>query len=109
MISKSSAREARGRSISRGKPSRAYLRSRPLNHPSGKSYSSHHASLTGLPMRSPFAELLASIGPTLRARGAALDLELVRGTLSLLEQALDQSDLMPVLDRALERVGLAGR
>jgi len=60
-------------------------------------------------MRSPFAELLASLGPALRARGAELDLELVRGTLSLLEQALDQSDLMPALDRALERVGLAGR
>lgn len=39
----------------------------------------------------------------LRARVGDLDLDLVRSTLSLLEQALDQSDLMPLFEQALER------
>lgn len=48
-------------------------------------------------------ELLA----ILRARGRELDLELVRSTLSLLEQALDQSDLMPLFVQALKRAAPA--
>lgn len=45
----------------------------------------------------------------LRARAEALDIDLVRSTLALLEQALDQSDLMPELERALERAGQSSR
>jgi hypothetical protein len=41
----------------------------------------------------------------LRARGAELDLPYVRATLSLLEQALAQSDLLPALDAALADAG----
>ena len=39
----------------------------------------------------------------LRARRATLNVDLVRSTLSLLEQALDQSDLMPAFEGALGR------
>lgn len=39
----------------------------------------------------------------LRARAGDLNIDLVRSTLSLLEQALDQSDLMPEFERALGR------
>ena len=41
----------------------------------------------------------------LRARGGALDLGRIRTTLSLLEKALDQVDLLPELERAIERAG----
>jgi hypothetical protein len=41
----------------------------------------------------------------LRARGGALDLDRIRATLSLLEKALAQADLLPELERALERAG----
>jgi hypothetical protein len=37
-----------------------------------------------------------------------LDLDLVRSTLRLLEEALGQSDLMPALERAMERAGKQG-
>ncbi|HSN97942.1 MAG TPA: nucleotidyl transferase AbiEii/AbiGii toxin family protein [Candidatus Nanopelagicales bacterium] len=45
----------------------------------------------------------------LRARRDGLDLDLIRSTLSLLEQALDQSDLMPLFERALQRAAGANR
>jgi hypothetical protein len=41
----------------------------------------------------------------LRARGGELDLDRIRATLDLLEKALDQADLLPELERALERAG----
>jgi hypothetical protein len=41
----------------------------------------------------------------LRARGGALDLDRIRATLVLLEKALDQADLLPELERAIERAG----
>jgi hypothetical protein len=41
----------------------------------------------------------------LRARGSALDLDRIRDTLGLLEKALDQADLLPELERAIERAG----
>lgn len=41
----------------------------------------------------------------LAAHPDELDLGLVRSTLSLLEEALGQSDLLPVLERAIERAG----
>jgi len=37
------------------------------------------------------------------AQGDRLDLSLVRETLGMLERALDQADLLPALDRLLER------
>jgi len=45
----------------------------------------------------------------LRTRGPTLDLEHVRRTLSLLESALGQSDLLPALASALARTGLTER
>lgn len=39
----------------------------------------------------------------LKVGGSDLDLDLVRTTLTLLEQALDQSDLMPAFERVLDR------
>lgn len=39
----------------------------------------------------------------LAARPSAIDLELVRNTLATLQGALDRSDLLPALDRAVER------
>lgn len=45
----------------------------------------------------------------LKARGDDLDLDLVRTTLTLLEQAIDQSDLMPAFERALNRSRPVGR
>jgi len=39
----------------------------------------------------------------LSAQGDTFDVALARGTLRMLEQALDQSDLMPVLDQLLRR------
>jgi hypothetical protein len=43
----------------------------------------------------------------LRAHGGALDLARIRTTLGLLEKALDQADLLPELERAIERAGRA--
>lgn len=39
----------------------------------------------------------------MRANAGTLDAELVRGTLRLFEQALDQSDLLPEFERLLGR------
>ncbi len=46
---------------------------------------------------------LEDVRGILRERRASLDLGLIRETLRLLEQALGQSDLCPVLDAELDR------
>ncbi|MCP3958952.1 MAG: hypothetical protein GY719_13965 [bacterium] len=46
---------------------------------------------------------LEDIRGILRERRESLDLDLIRETLHLLEQALGQSDLRPVLDAELDR------
>lgn len=54
------------------------------------------------------AKDLDDVHAMLKARQHALDFDLVYDTLSMLEQALDQSqsDLTPAFTRALERAGL---
>jgi hypothetical protein len=47
---------------------------------------------------------LQDVAGVLRARGDAIDLELVRQTLALFEGALDRRDLTPELERILARV-----
>jgi hypothetical protein len=50
------------------------------------------------------AKDIADVEAVLQAQ-ATLDLELIRETLHLLEQAIDQRDLLPAFEQALERVG----
>jgi len=53
------------------------------------------------------AKDLEDVHAILKARGKTLNLDLIAETLSLLEQALDQSDLSPVFVRALARAGIS--
>jgi predicted nucleotidyltransferase len=55
------------------------------------------------------AKDLEDVHAILKARGKTLNLDLIAETLSLLEQALDQSDLSPVFVRALARAGISRR
>jgi hypothetical protein len=48
---------------------------------------------------------LEDVRGVLRARAGTLDLDYVRATLALLEQALAQSDLLPMLDAAIADAG----
>jgi hypothetical protein len=49
------------------------------------------------------AKDLDDVGGILRARLSHLDLESIRSSLGLLEQALAQSDLLPLFERELAR------
>lgn len=51
---------------------------------------------------------LDDVRAILAATGDELDVGQARETLRLLEQALDQGDLLPVLDRLVDEAGLAG-
>ena len=46
----------------------------------------------------------ADIAAVLSAQLSTIDLTMIRETLELLEQALDQRDLMPVFEQALRRI-----
>ena len=52
-----------------------------------------------------YAFSLDDVRGVLRERGGALDIAQIRETLELLEQALGQSDLLPLLDAELQHIG----
>jgi hypothetical protein len=55
------------------------------------------------------AKDLEDVQGVLRERGANLDLDSIRSTLTLLEEALGQSDLRPLFEHQLARVAKTGR